>query len=306
MNLQQLRSMVAIAEFGSFSEAARRLGLTHSAISQQVRALEEEIGTTVVDRSFKPPTLTDRGRALVDRARQIETLTEEIRALGRDPGIVGSLTVGAVPSAMLGLLPRALGEMRRENPSLRCEIHVALSGDLAGALRTGEIDVAVATAPEHAIEGIRIREIAAEPLVVIAPADSVETDDVALLQAYPFIWFSRRTWAGQQIERRLLERGVFVQGLTEVDSLEAIAALVEQGLGVSIAPMLLCGPPLRSRLKAVPFGAPQSVRRLALFERENSPETIMSGELYERMRAQARAGGAQMRNGALTGPAEIR
>lgn len=280
--------MAAIAAHGSFSEAARRLGLTHSAISQQVRALEDELGVALVDRSFKPPVLTDRGRALVERAEKIGALTDEIRAMAHDPGLVGSMILGAVPSVMLGLLPRALGAMRRANPGLRCEIRVALSGDLTAALRSGEIDAALATAPDHPIEGIRVRDVAAEPLAVIAPADAPETTDVDLLQSYPFIWFSRRTWAGQQIERLLLERGVFVRGLTEVESLEAVSALVEQGLGVSVAPQLIGGPALRPGLRALPFGRPQAVRRLAFFERDASPETATSRELYRRLCDEAR------------------
>ena len=144
MNLQQLRAMAAIADTGSFSAAGQRLGLTHSAISQQVRHLEQELGVALVDRSFKPPTLTNLGRALVDRARMIQALTEEIRHLGQEDGLVGSLTLGAVPSAMLGRLPHALGALRRAHPGLRCEIHVALSGELSEELRSGRIDAAIA------------------------------------------------------------------------------------------------------------------------------------------------------------------
>ncbi|MGD1869193.1 MAG: LysR family transcriptional regulator [Neomegalonema sp.] len=285
MNLQQLRAMAAIADTGSFSAAGQRLGLTHSAISQQVRHLEQELGVALVDRSFKPPTLTNLGRALVDRARMIQALTEEIRHLGQEDGLVGSLTLGAVPSAMLGRLPHALGALRRAHPGLRCEIHVALSGELSEELRSGRIDAAIATAPQHPIEGLLWTEIAREPLVVMAPADSDEENDRSLLETHPFIWFSRRTWAGQQIEQLLIDRNITVQSMAEVDSLEAIAALVEQGLGVSITPRLDSALAARARVRTVPVGQPQSTRSLAFFERANMPERAACAELLKLLQA---------------------
>lgn len=279
MNLRQLHTLVAIAERGSFTAAGAAVGLSHSAVSLQVKALEQELGIALVDRRQRPPRLTARGTALVEHARRMAALEEEIQALGSEAALAGTLAVGVVPTAMVHLLPPALARLKALHPKLVLRVRSGLSSELAQAVRAGEIDVAVATKPEIVPEGLALRDIVREPLVVIAPAEAPETTDAALIAAHPFIWFNRRTWAGQHIERLLDARGLHPEQAIEVDSLEAIESLVAHCLGVAVVPErpgALRAPGLRR----VPFGDPQEARPLALIERSGNPKARLAAALH--------------------------
>jgi DNA-binding transcriptional LysR family regulator len=202
---------------------------------------------------------------VVDQARRMLEIAEEIRSIGNDPALVGGLTVGIVPSAMAGIAPPALARLRRQHPRLRVSIRTGLSGELAAMVRAGTLDAALLSRPETQLPGLLIREAAREPLQVIAPATATQGDAASLLAAHPFIWFSRATWAGQQIERHLAERGYAVDAAMEVDSLEAVEALVRAGLGVSVIP--LREGVERNGLRVWPLGDPPLWRHLALIER---------------------------------------
>jgi DNA-binding transcriptional LysR family regulator len=288
MNLRQLRTLVAIAEQGSFTAAGNAVGLSHSAVSLHVKALEEDLGIALVDRGQRPPRLTHRGAALVEQARRMAALEVEIRALGSDQALAGSLAVGVVPTEMAHLLPPALARLRALHPRLAIRVRSGLSSELAQMVRGAELDVAVATRPEITPEGLVLHEIAREPLVVIAPAAAEQTD-AGLIAAHPFIWFSRKTWAGQQIERLLHARGLRPAEAMEVDSLEAIEALVAHGLGVSVVPERP-GAPLPPTLRRLPFGNPQEARHLVLIERDRNPKARLAAALHGELVAAGQAG----------------
>ncbi|MEM6624964.1 MAG: LysR family transcriptional regulator [Pseudomonadota bacterium] len=264
INPRHLASLAAIGRHGSFAAAGRAVGRSHSAVSLHIKALEETLGTTLVDRRAKPAVLTADGLALAEHAERLARVIDDIRAIGSGGVLAGRLTAGIVPTAMIHLAPHALALLQAEHPNLGIDIRTGLSGELAAAVRSGELDAAVVTAPDTPAEDLEQRAVAEEPLVVIAPAHATEPDDAGLLSAHPFIWFSRKTWAGQQIERRLLDRGVATSARMEVDSLEAIHQLVRHGLGVSVVPD--AGPP-QPGLRSVPFGRPQAKRRLVLLTR---------------------------------------
>ncbi|MGI9422913.1 MAG: LysR family transcriptional regulator [Hyphomicrobiaceae bacterium] len=280
MNLRQLKTMIAIAETGSFSAAGDAVGLSHSAVSLQVKALEDELGVVLIDRSRRPPVLTDRGIAVLDCCRRMIDLMDEMAALGAEAGLIGSLSAGVVPSAMTNLVPAALARLREQHPKLQVRMHTGLSSELVAGVRSGELDVAISTAPERPLDGVEARTIVSEPLFVIAPVDRPETTSEELLEALPFVWFSRKTWAGQQIERHLLDLGVIVRHDMEVDSLVAITSLVSHGLGVSVVPRHPLAPPLPDRIRALPLGTPQLTRTVALLERPKNPKRRLTDALF--------------------------
>ena len=284
MNLRQLRTFVAIAENGTFSAAGEAVGLSHSAVSLHVKALEEELGVPLIDRSRRPPVLTDRGLALVDCSRRMIDLMDEMAALGSEAGLIGSIRAGVVPSAMNDLMPPALAKMRALHPKLKVRIHTGLSSELAVLLRNGDLDVAVSTAPERPLDGVEARTIIEEPLYIIAPREPASVAIEDLLGELPFVWFSRKTWAGQQIERLLLNEGIIVRDDMEVDSLIAVTALVSHGLGVSVVPHRLSAPPFPDDIRSTTFGRPQYTRELALLERTKNPKRRLADALLSSLR----------------------
>lgn len=289
MNLRALETMVALADHRSLTEAAGTLGLSHSAVSLQLKVLEDELGVTLADRSRRPLTLTAHGLALVERARQVLAGVEQIRAIGQESRLVGSLRVGVVPSALTGLMPPALAALAEAHPELRLQVRSDLSADLAQQVRGGDLDAAVLTGTDDALDGLVAHEIGREPLCLLAPAGT-EGDVRALIARHPFIWFSRRTWAGQQIERALIRQNLTVDAVMEVDSLEAIAAMVAAGIGVAIAPRRLGSADFAPTIRAQPFGKPQAHRTLVLLERVTNPRRALAAALLAELRARVRAG----------------
>ena len=101
MSIRHLRTLLAIAERGSFAAAARQVNLTESAVSMQMKALEQELGTVLFDRSSRPPALTDAARALLAEAEELVAGYERLtRRKGHDSPVEGLLRLGAVPSVI--------------------------------------------------------------------------------------------------------------------------------------------------------------------------------------------------------------
>ncbi len=283
MDLRHLRTLLAIAEFGSFAAAARAVGLTQSAVSLHIRALEEEFGTPLFDRSRRPPTPTPAGRALVAGARQIVDLCEEVRASIQGGELAGELELGAVPTILASLLPRALSDFQAAHPRVRIRVVSGLSAELAEMVRRGALDLAVVTGPRHPPEGLVWHEFLRERFVVVAPADLPGESDRELLESRPFIQFSRRTWAGEMIDRQLRRRRIRVAVGMEIDSLEAIRAMVLHGLGVSIVP-LAPGAVAPAGLRLLPFGDPPLERPVGIVERDGNPKTRLVQALLRELR----------------------
>ncbi|MCF6234474.1 MAG: LysR substrate-binding domain-containing protein [Rhodobacteraceae bacterium] len=288
MNLHFLRTIVAISQYPTFVAAGQALGLSHSAVSVHVKALEEELQIKLVDRKRRPPVLTDKGIALVEHAKRIMEITDEIKALASETTLIGSLTLGVVPSSLINLVPPALAMLRRAHPRLQLQIRADLSQELTQQVRNRDIDTAIVTAPAGPLEGLRVQSICFEPLHVIAPADAPESTVKDLIAAHPFIWFNRRAWAGQQIERYLIDQKIHVRPVLEVDSLEAIEALVRNGIGISIAPQRACAPPYPDDVKVLPLGEPQISRELVLIDRVNNPRSRLCDAFFVELQASLR------------------
>ncbi|MEX2518311.1 MAG: LysR family transcriptional regulator [Paracoccaceae bacterium] len=280
MNIRHLRTLLAAVERGSFAAAGEAVGVSHSAVSLQIKSLEDELGVVLFDRAKRPPAPTARGRALADHAKKTLELFDAAPAVATGALVKGKLTVGAVPTTLSSLLPPALATLRDHHPELRIEIRSDSSASLAARLTRGELDIAICTRPDPSPPGLEWRHIATEPFVVIGPVHAAGETDEELLTALPFIWFNRKTWAGRGIEAELSRRGVAVRSDIEVDSLEAIATLVGAGLGVSIVPVCKGARPFPPRLRSLPFGSPPYAREIgALVAPEGAPDDLIEALL---------------------------
>ncbi len=296
MELRPLRTLVSIADQGSFAAAAESLGLTQSAISLQIKGLEESLGRPLFDRSHRPPQLTDEGRHLVVEARQILSLYDRIFDSSVEGLLTGDLVLGAVPTALGSIMPPALAALRTQHPQLAIRVTSGLSDELAEQLRAGRLDAALASEPQHLPDGLRSRPIRQDPLVVIAPMETKGKTDRELLEGSPFIQFSRRAWAGEEIDRALRERGIAVRRVMEIDSLEAIIEMVRHRLGVSVVPLPYGRRPETLGLRALPFGSPPLTRTLVLLQRADSPKGRLIAALDRALRQVAARDQALLEN----------
>ena len=280
MDLKHLKTLIAIAENGSFAAAGEAIGLTQSAISLHVKSLEDELETKLFDRTTRPPRLNTRGRNLIDRARTIVEQCEGLSDIATGEALSGSLGIGSVPTLLSGILPPALSAIRGSHPDIRIRVSSGLSADLVGRVHKGELDVAVVTEPSQLQTGLSWHMFAKEPLMVIAPEGTAGETDRELLDAGPFIRFQRYAWAGRLIDTHLKDRGIRVHTGMEIDSLEAIASMVKHGLGVSVVPDRAAAD-LPRGIKKVPFGDPPLCRVIGVVERRDNPKIHLIRALVE-------------------------
>jgi DNA-binding transcriptional LysR family regulator len=291
MSLRALRTLLAIAQHGSFVQAAQSVHLTQSAVSLHIKALEEEFNTSLFDRSRRLPVLTDAGHVAVERAREIVALYDSIAAeIGGDSELRGRLKIGVIPTALTSTLPRALAALGVEQPHLRITVASGMSADLATRVEAGELDVAITTEPvkPHPY-GLVSTTLYEEGFWIIAPVSLASLEDRPLLEQHPFIRFDRRAWAGRTIERDLRRMRLRVQTTMELDSQEAIIQMVTQQLGVAVVPLSNRNLAQLSHLEIRPFGSPQRTRRVVLLEREDRPRARLAAALARVIQKQTAA-----------------
>ncbi|MNF28921.1 Hydrogen peroxide-inducible protein activator [compost metagenome] len=292
MSLRALRPLIAIAQHGSFARAAEAVHLTQSAVSLHVRSLEEQFNALLFDRSRRLPVLTEAGHLAVERAREILAIYDSIAAdLGDGSELRGRLKLGAIQTALAGVLPVALAALSREHPNLRVNVSSGMSAELATRIESGELDAAVTTEPvkpyPHGLVSTLLYE---EGFWIIAPAAVFSADARRLLQEHPFIRFDRRAWAGRIIEQELRRMRLRVQTSMELDSQDAIIQMVSSGLGVAVIPLSTRDLQALDGVVKIPFADSQRMRRVVLLEREDRPAGRLASALSEAVRRQVNDG----------------
>ncbi|QWV93960.1 LysR family transcriptional regulator [Geomonas oryzisoli] len=279
MSLRSLRILTAIASKGSFAAAAEQLCLTQSAISLQMKNLEEELGVPLFERTGRGTRLNLNGKLVVERAREIIDLYDGIRTeLSPSGAIRGVLTLGAVPTVITGPLPPVLGRLRQEHQQMQVRLVSSLSAELVRQVEQGDLDAALTTEPPFSIPArYQWRVYDEEPFFVVAPKGTGPATVAELFAAYPFVRFDKTAWAGALVDGQLLTQGIRPREVMEFDSLEAALSLVEEGLGIAVMPLN------RRRLKdaqrhfaLTPFGTPQLVRKIGMYQKRHHPRLALT------------------------------
>ncbi|MBT6096658.1 MAG: LysR family transcriptional regulator [Rhodospirillaceae bacterium] len=283
MDLRHLKTLLAIAEHRTFVAAADVIGLTQSAVSLHVKALEDELGARLFDRTRRPPALTAEGRTLVERAREIVRLCNGLGEGIHDERLAGTLRLGVVPTCLTGMMPLALASLRAAQPHLGVRVISGPSADLADGVRKGRLDVAMVSEPMDLATGLVWRPVVREPLMVIAPENAPGKTGRELLETLPYIRFQKSAWAGQMIDLHLRDREIRVTADMEIDSLEAISELVAHGLGVSVVPRRQLAPDFPPGVRALPFGDPPLSRAIGLVERVEGEKVGLVNALFQEL-----------------------
>lgn len=237
MNLKALQCLIAIHDNQSFLEAARHLGFKQSSVSMHIKSLEDELQVELFDRSVRPPAMTQAAIAMVKPAREILGLVRLIEEAARSgEALAGQLMLGVIPTASSSLLPDGLLALGRRYPGIRITIESGLSEYLVEKVLAGRLDGAVVTEPATLAPELRSETILRERLVIIAAHSFKGPLGIAQVVMQPFIRFNRQIGVGHIIERYLQRKGYHPEEHMELDSLEAILAMVERGLGVAIVP----------------------------------------------------------------------
>jgi len=157
-----LRTLVAVSETGSFTRAAVQVSRTQSAVSMQIKRLEETVGKPLLERDRKQVRLTREGEALVEYARRILNLHDEALAAVSEPEVTGPVRIGTPDDYAAGFLPQVLSDFAETHPNVEVELRCEISAKIHGAFEKGEVDVALLTSGPWLKGGEIIRR---EPVV---------------------------------------------------------------------------------------------------------------------------------------------
>lgn len=255
MNIRQLDYFMRVAESGSFSKAAARLGIAQPALSRQVRGLEVELRQALLIRNGRGVATTEAGKTLLAHARgilyQIDRAREDMETIRGTP--TGRVAVGLPPTIAKLLAAPLVGEFRSQFPQASLSIAVGLSAALQERLRLGEIDVALLYNPITAAT-VEVAPFLVEELYLVGPASPPgEANPVhaARLPDFPLIIPSRPNTLRMQVENSLAALGIKPTISMELDGVEAILALIKNGHGYAI----LTGNALRASGNAGSFVA---------------------------------------------------
>lgn len=285
MDVKTLYTLISIADRGSFAEAGNTLGLSLSAVSMQMRALEDELGTKIFDRSRRPPVLTDSGLTLTHRARELLTHWESMsEALKRDAS-GGLLKLGSVHTCVSGILPLALKHMQEMGQRMDIHLTTGLSHELEKAVFHRQLDAAIVTEPETPREDLHFTPFFDEALVVIAHRTAPEGSDKEVLEQNPYVRFNRSARVGNLIQKEITRRKISVRPVMEIDTLDGVVAMVANGLGCSIVPSRDVDNEFPPTIRAVLFGNPPLTRRLGVLVPHDNPRAHLSHMLVEALKA---------------------
>ncbi|WP_326610456.1 LysR family transcriptional regulator [Streptomyces scopuliridis] len=241
MELRQMEVVVAVAEEGGFTAAARRLHVVQSAVSGTVRALERELGTPLFDRTTHRVSPTSAGEAFVQAARVALRAAEQVRtAVDVERGqLRGWVTVGTM-QGVWGNLDRALAGLRAEHPGVRIRLRQAAVADIRQALRDGTVDLAVVALDRQQQRGLVTRLLSREEMVLVASPERAFAGDgpVTLAEAarLPLVDFAPG-WAIRNAVDRAFRAALVERAATfEVNDIVAASELVRHDLGVCIVP----------------------------------------------------------------------
>ena len=245
LEMQMLRMFVTTAEEGSMSNAAKRLGVTQSAISQSIRHLEEHFGVVLLTRDRRPLALTPAGLALRNRGLALLNESDRLKAeiIDASRGTTLDVRIGLVDSFAATCGTSFIKEMLGGATTL--SVRTGLSPFQGEALVARELDLAISTDALVDLDNIVRRRLLTEQFLVITPTAygaSVRTREQLrpLSDALPMLRFSRQSHLGAQVERFLRRIELRVAHRLEVDTADTLTSMVAGGIGWAITtPMCL-------------------------------------------------------------------
>ncbi|WP_377512654.1 LysR family transcriptional regulator [Octadecabacter sp. R77987] len=227
---------VATAEEASISAAARRLGTSAATVSQQLTNLEGAIGTSLLNRSERPVTLTPAGEMFLRRANTILNEADQARAelAMADLSRLTRFRLGMIEDFDADVTPRLLSDMADTLKNCQFLLETGASHRLFDLLETRALDVVVATDMGAAAPWMEVHPLVQEPFVVAVPKGSVTGDAARTLRRMPLIQYTTRHHMGRMIAAHLARQNLTVSHKFELDSYHAIMAMVAAGAGWTI------------------------------------------------------------------------
>ncbi len=258
MQLRHLKTFAAVADTLNFTRAAERIHLSQSSVTEQIQALEADLGVTLFDRSRRKLSLTHAGQRLLAYTATLLDLADEAAAAARTgPGVSGKLVIGGLETLCATRLPRLLAEFSRRYPNVEMSLKTANSAGIRNGIRNGDLDVGFVFGHAQQSANIHTESVGNEELLVILPSNhrlaARERIEPADLADEPFLVTEPGCVYRRMFDEAFADRSpAKPKPVGEYASIGLIRGLVEAGLGCALVPRsALAGQ--TERLAAVPW-----------------------------------------------------
>lgn len=246
LKLFQLQVLIAVADYGSFSEAAQQLQISQSAVSYAIATLEDDLGVVLFSRGRYGAHLTPVGEQIVDRARQVTYLLEDIvKQANLARGLEGGqVRISSFRSAATHILPEVIAQFCRRYPAIAISIaDYDDRSDVENDLRKGHADIGITYLPTS--NEFETWDLIRDEFVVLFPP-SFEPNSTKLsweeLTAYPLIMAPDGDGCDAMVYAHCLNYGISLHATYKIRSDATIVNMVAQGLGAAISPRLAAEP----------------------------------------------------------------
>ncbi|MYU26280.1 LysR family transcriptional regulator [Streptomyces sp. SID8352] len=300
MDIKQLRAIVTVAEVGSVTRAAELLHLVQPAVTRQIRTLEEELGTSLFERTGQGMRLTEAGSVMVDRARRALAELERARAeVQPTPGrVTGIVTLGLLSSTTDLLAEPLVSAVARRHPDVRLRLLTAYSGHLQQWLDDGDLDLTLlynlASTPS-----LNARPLVRERLWAVAPASAGLRDDrpvpFAQVGQNPLVMPTPGHALRNLIDAAAARAGADLNVIAETNSMRVQKRLVRAGHGWTVLPGLgIAEDARRGTVSAAPLSEPEVRRSIVLcaprFQRTPPAVKVVAQELVRQIESAVELG----------------
>ena len=272
MDVRQLSALVAIADHGTFSAAARALYTVQSNVSGHVAKLERELGVTLVDRSHGG--LTDEGARVVERARRILNEIDDIAAdmASLDDEVSGDARLGVIGTTARWLMPQLLTEVERAHPRVHPIIHEGSTSTLIPSVLSGQLNAAIIHLPVDDPELV-IEPLFAEDLLVLAhtrhPLAARTEMHLQELEDVPLLLPPKGAALRRVLDRAAAAQGVTLRAQAEIDGVRLLASLAFENYGAAIVPATAVPRWLKGDFTRI--RVPELPQRVVAFARRRRP-----------------------------------
>lgn len=283
MHTKPLHLFITLAETLHFGRASQLCHLSPSALSRNIKQLEEQIGTALFKRDNRQVSLTPEGVLFLEYARQALQNWHDIRQrLQPEPDVLsGNLSLYCSVTASYNFLYDLLNDFRLNHPSIELSLHTGDPALAVNMVENHDTDIAIGALPDTLSSSIIFQPITYSALVFIAPASQPQwveqlTDEVAVKawSSIPFI-LAEQGLARQRTDKWLSDHGIRPQVYAQVRGNEAIVSMVSLGFGIGVVPQIVLeNSPLNQRIKVLPVNpslAPYDIGLFALKERLSNP-----------------------------------
>lgn len=292
MNLQQLRYVTLLAQERHFHRAAVLANVTQPTLSQQIKKLEQELGTPLFERSPRGVRLTPAGERFTPRARAIlDQANEAVGDLKKAKGVIGgTVSIGVIPTICPYFMPPIIKRLRKEVPSLQLKLYEETTSVLMEHLKSGKLELGLLALPvkDRGIASLSILKetflLAVSKTHRLAKRSTVSVNDISRERL--LILQEGHCFRSQSLEfckKADKDPQVIFQG----SSLTSVMRLVASGEGVTLVPKMAAESSLHPSLRFIRFRAPEPSRELGLLWRLSAPLSAAHDKLIEIIRSQA-------------------